>query len=80
LPVQKPFHRLLEGDPRPSYIVRKEYSQKLGEAEGEGQVPKPCRADSTRRVAEQATARGDIMGTVSVCWFLQRPGSSVGRP
>ncbi|XP_040512126.1 coiled-coil domain-containing protein 81-like [Gallus gallus] len=28
---QYPFHRLLEGDPRPSYIVRREYDQQLGE-------------------------------------------------
>eukprot|EP00076_Gallus_gallus_P035199 XP_025000737.1 coiled-coil domain-containing protein 81-like [Gallus gallus] len=28
---QNPFHRLLEGDPRPSYVVRREYDQQLGE-------------------------------------------------
>ncbi|XP_052557306.1 uncharacterized protein LOC128089688 [Tympanuchus pallidicinctus] len=28
---QNPFHRLLEGDPRPAYIVRRDYDQQLGE-------------------------------------------------
>ncbi|XP_021237133.1 coiled-coil domain-containing protein 81-like [Numida meleagris] len=28
---QNPFHRLLEGDPRPSYVLRREYNQKLVE-------------------------------------------------
>ncbi|POI23367.1 hypothetical protein CIB84_012885 [Bambusicola thoracicus] len=28
---QNPFHRLLEGDPRPSYVVRREYDKQLRE-------------------------------------------------
>ncbi|XP_019465807.1 uncharacterized protein LOC109363817 [Meleagris gallopavo] len=28
---QNPFHRLLEGDPRPAYIVRRDYDRQLGE-------------------------------------------------